>query len=182
MFGYETWLDFLWHRPADPTRDWSISDQPLPTIRLEPFSIGNFQFGDPIVSAEFLGRPERCRRFRTADNAMLLYGRRGMMIEFDEGKFAEVLFHIGDGTYSAPLPGAMFCRPRIEGRGELTNATKVDEFIRIVGEPQRIDSDEDDGEVILYYANPAVCMEAEFNPQGTLGAWTVMVNDELCAG
>jgi len=178
MFGYETWLDFLWYRPADPTRGWSISDQPLPVIRLNPFSIGNFRFGDPIASAEFLGRPERCRRFRTFDNAMLLYGRRGMTVEFELGKFVEVVFHTGNGIDSAPLPNTTFCRPRIEGGGELTDATTIDEFIRIMGEPQRIDRDDDDGEVILYYTTAAACMEAEFSPQGTLVAWTVMTNDE----
>lgn len=178
MFGYETWLDFLWYRPVDPTCDWSLSDQPLPTIRLKPFSIGSFRFGDPVSSAEFLGRPERCRRFRTSENAMLLYGRLGMTIEFELGKFVEVVFHIGSGADSTSLPHATFCRPRIEGSGELTAETTIDEFIRMIGEPQRIDRDEDDGEVVLYYASAAACMEAEFNPRGTLVAWTVMINDE----
>ena len=177
MFGYETWLDFLWYRPADHTRGWSTSDQPLPTIRLKPFGLGGLQFGDPVTNAEFLGRPEKCRRFRAAGNWQLLYARHGLLLEFEAGRFVEAIFHIGPGTYAEPMEGAALCRPRIEGGGELTAATTVDEFVRILGKPQRREVDEDDGEVVLYYENAAACMEAEFNPQGTLGVWTVMISD-----
>lgn len=177
MFGYETWLDFLWYRPADPTRDWSISDQPLPVIRLNPFSLGGLRFGDPVANAEFLGRPEKCRRFRFASNVQLLYARHGLVLEFEAGRLVEAIFHIGTGTYLGPIQAAALCRPRVEGGGELTATTTIDEFVRIVGEPQRRGREEDDVEVILYYENAAACMEAEFNPQGTLGAWTVMISD-----
>jgi hypothetical protein len=177
MFGYETWLDFLWYPPANPTSDRSISNQPLPAIRLKPFSLGGLRFGDPVANAEFLGRPEKCRRFRAAGNVQLLYARQGLLLEFEAGRFVEAIFHIGTGTYASPIQGAAQCRPRVEGGGDFTATTTIDEFVQILGKPQRIERDKDDGEVVLYYENAAACMEAEFNPQGTLGTWTVMISD-----
>lgn len=167
-------LDLLLFRPADPTAEWARTNHPLPPVRMWPFAIGPLGLGDPLSAAEFLGRPEKCERFRKSSYVRLIYARRGLVLEFSENELVEVLFHIGDGVFSAPTKDSVYCRPQLEGGGELSDATTIDEAKRLLGEPHETDVDEDDGEVVLKYVDGDVLQELEFNSQGKVGAWVAM--------
>jgi hypothetical protein len=155
----------------DPTKGWpAAASGPTPTVSLERQALetfgGRLKFGDPLESARVLGRPDRCQ----ADKgfATLEYHHWALTLEFEEGKFVQATFAIGDGNIG----------PSGEARGPdglgLSGRTTKDEVRQRFGEPEKTQSFDD--ETIVYYSQGPLTSEFQFDEDGRLFAWDVYVD------
>jgi hypothetical protein len=165
-------IDFLLRRQPDPTKDWPEGPGTLPAVRLKPFALGSLRLDDRVESARFLGRPERCRRFKRVGSYQLNYNSLGLMLSFEDRRLWEVAFAIGD-TWLA-TEGMSRCRPRFEDGGELTDRSTIEEVKGRFGAPWEEEFDEEDNETTLRYAARKESMTFEFDGATGLTSWVVV--------
>jgi hypothetical protein len=155
----------------DPTSAWPAAvGGPAPTVSLERQALetfgGRVKFGDPLESARVLGRPNRCQ----ADKgfATLEYHQWGLTLEFEENRFVQAAFAIGEHQIG----------PSGEPRGPdglgLSGQTTKAEVQQRFGQPD--ETQEYSDETILCYTRGPLASEFQFDEDGRLFAWEVYVD------
>jgi hypothetical protein len=161
-------LDLLLRRQPDPTANWPPCTGDLPAVAVEPFALGPLRFGEHVELARPFGRPEKVRRSKQGGVYWLYYRRWGVELEFEDHKFAEIVFLIGDECWAGDK-GAPRCQPQLDNGLQLTPATTIDDILTRFGPPRERDDDED-GETVLFYQTGQTHLDFEFNT-GRLAAW-----------
>lgn len=165
-----SFFDRILGREPNPTQKWPIVELSHPDIDLEDICLGSLRFGDPLASAQCLGRPDV---FRGTENGYceLLYARSGFQIDFDASSFVYLAFFIAPDKETATLPGLAFSQPHINGAGSLTSNITETQITGWLGSPG--DEERDGNETVLFYPQGEVTMEFEMNSDGCLKRWNL---------
>ena len=154
----------------DPTKDWPVATGPAPRVSLERKALetfgGRLTFGEPLESARALGRPERCKAGE--GYATLEYEKWGLTVEFEQGRFVQATFAIGDSIIGAS--GEALGPDGLS----LTGRTTKDEVLQRFGQPGKIQAL--DEETIFYYTEGPLTSEFQFDEDGLLFGWDVYLD------
>lgn len=87
-------LDFLFGQP-NPTKNWpDQTGAPLPLLNLSTPSFGSYRFGDPLASAEVIGKPDATKLHKNF--ADLYYHRRGFQLDIEQDRFIGLYLYFND--------------------------------------------------------------------------------------
>jgi len=127
--------------------------------------LNGLQFGAPLETARFLGRPSRVRWLPDGYLEML-YAGAGLEIGFKAGKFENMVIMM-DRHVAEPDVPFEFARVNVRLANGLTCALSRESNREIIdnyfGRAARMDVEVD--ETILFYDLPGVAMEFEMHPR-----------------
>ncbi len=116
LFGY-----------TDPTRQWAkIIDLQIPTLDLQRPAFGTITFGDPVESAEHLGKPARSK---VSQNHVELYYQQGFDLSFELNRLVELVVYFQASDEHGACPEL-----RLAHGGVLLPASTKDDIIRMFGD------------------------------------------------
>jgi hypothetical protein len=172
-------LNRLFGRKEDPTLHWGSLTPPTPDVELNPLQFGPLKLGDGFDAAAFLGRADQCE-WIYPNYCNLLYAAEGFQIDFEDGRFACLVFFIGPDAHLPKHPSFNFSKPRIRGGAAdgvcLTNTTDRATLKQWFGEPDSEDIDSE--EAVISYTSQSVTMEFELDgPTGKLKRWSIFSNE-----
>ncbi len=170
-----SWFDRLIGRQPDPTADWPQRPGAVPQARFWPFRLGTLRLGDHVDAARFLGRPEEVRRSKTAGAFGLLYTRFGVELEFEQHRLVELTCHVGDAWRASDDVRARALR--LADGTRLHGETTLVELRARLGEPRRLDVDDDEGDTELHYEQGGETLEIALGPNGRLERLCVYATD-----
>jgi len=163
-------LSFLFGGKPDPTREWPPALGPAPEFDVERMTLGSLAFGGSLDEAKFLGRPEESR-WISGRVLQLLWARRGLLLEFEDGRLSFLAWIIGPDLVAPTHRDLRFARPHPVGGPVLDGRTSEQDLTAWLGPPGGRDKDED--ETILEWEKDGLILEFELTPAGCLKRWNV---------
>jgi hypothetical protein len=164
----------IWHGDSDPTRHWSTkADEPLPAFDPATGAFGGLRFGDPLVQAQFLGRPDRVEQ---TDVLTLHYTTRGFELSFEEGEFSLLVCAIGPQPDAPPKPGQGFSRPWIAGAMQLAPETTIAGVCQVFGQPDNNETHAEE-KILEFVRGPSYMNFAFELSNGRLWSWSTGPDD-----
>lgn len=161
----------LFGRP-DPTKDWPEAVGPAPELDAGKGALGPLKFDAPLEEARFLGRPDEAK---WRDGVLeLVWARRGLVLEFVDGKFIYAAWIVGPDAFAPKHPSLRFARPHPVGGPALDGRTTEQDLFAWLGSPDLRDADAD--EIVVEWTRGEITVECELTPAGhlkRLNAWTV---------
>ena len=163
-------LSDLFGGPPDPTREWPPARGAAPEFDVATGKLGTLAFEAPVEDARFLGRPDEAR-WQRGGSLQLLWARRGLLLEFVDGRFTYAAWIIGPDVCAPEHRDLKFARPRPPGGPELTGSTTEADLAAWLGPPDHRDPDEE--ETVLEWKKHGLMLEFELTPAGRLKRWNV---------